>query len=648
MAARLTLAALASGSSQDDPPPPRFVQFIGDLHRVNYVAPPYQVPEVHRTIAATEQVIDNLEEELRAIKERKEQIEREQRDLKRLLFNCRSSLSPIRALPSNILLEIFQYLLPPQPDHPAEIVADRPISTSMDKKCAPWLTGSVCRSWRFLTRSTPHLWKTVSLRLSCRSTPGHGSCFALYARRMTQFLEVSQANDTQLLVYIHLADVKPDCRSFPLIMLNLAAHSYRFRSLNIRYQVNSPNAPMQPMCDLIQGLMGNTPEVRRGHYRKLVRFTCGVTFVDKAKEDVVVRYTGQNLGGFDMRHLRTTDQMRFQHGMFIQIHPSLAPGAYPWSQMRTLILQRLSAAVVLDILSLVTHVIHLELADIRPPPLGGEEVPGLSPEDLAALEVRMPAVPIKLPNLDLFAFSPPCSCILDHLVTPMVRHFRADDESSTHKVTHPTVLASVIAYLHRNPHKLNYVMFDMAVPLDQSEALFTPLENIRILEFRFNDACGFDAETCVNPDEIITLLSSTRASASDFSYMPKLAELRLRYFGPLEEQPEIDFPRTCRILNLRSLATPLTMIRSAVITDIAPDCTEWEESARRVRQEIRMLAEVGISIVFESTDEELLRMQPPSGEIEDDLEELPTGENFESGESEGVSEGSSGHETSED
>nr|GAT47129.1 predicted protein [Mycena chlorophos] len=78
---------------------------------------------------------------------------RTQRDaLFKNIFAHQSLLSPIRRLPSDVLVEIFSACLPTK--HYPLIHPSQP----------PLLFGRVCRYWRELSRATPLLWKKVHIR----------------------------------------------------------------------------------------------------------------------------------------------------------------------------------------------------------------------------------------------------------------------------------------------------------------------------------------------------------------------------------------------------------------------------------------------------------------------------------------------------
>ncbi|KAK0434436.1 hypothetical protein EV421DRAFT_1991890 [Armillaria borealis] len=71
------------------------------------------------------------------------------------LENHKSIFAPVRRLPNDVLLYIFQ--------------TSFDASIELDVKTIPWLLGYICHHWRALSRSSPSLWADVSFESVCSS-----------------------------------------------------------------------------------------------------------------------------------------------------------------------------------------------------------------------------------------------------------------------------------------------------------------------------------------------------------------------------------------------------------------------------------------------------------------------------------------------
>ncbi len=71
------------------------------------------------------------------------------------LENHKSIFAPVRRLPNDVLLYIFQTSID--------------ASVELDVKTIPWLLGYICHHWRALSRSSSSLWTTIFLESECSS-----------------------------------------------------------------------------------------------------------------------------------------------------------------------------------------------------------------------------------------------------------------------------------------------------------------------------------------------------------------------------------------------------------------------------------------------------------------------------------------------
>ncbi|SJL11668.1 uncharacterized protein ARMOST_15074 [Armillaria ostoyae] len=101
------------------------------------------VPWIENDIAAYEEELSNVENQIALLTRRKEQLERS-------LPRHKSLLAPVHRLPRDILVEIFRW------------AAHRP-KNSLDVTKGVWPLGRVCGWWRDIVLTSPVLWSVVIL-----------------------------------------------------------------------------------------------------------------------------------------------------------------------------------------------------------------------------------------------------------------------------------------------------------------------------------------------------------------------------------------------------------------------------------------------------------------------------------------------------
>ncbi len=107
------------------------------------------------------------------------------------LENHKSIFAPIRRLPNDVLLYIFQ-----------TSIDDR---VKLDVKTIPWLLGYICHHWRALSRSAGSLWTDIFLESVCSSNlpPGRSSL-------RKHLLSLSRSSPLKIrIAMIHPRDVDP-------------------------------------------------------------------------------------------------------------------------------------------------------------------------------------------------------------------------------------------------------------------------------------------------------------------------------------------------------------------------------------------------------------------------------------------------------
>ncbi|SJL04113.1 uncharacterized protein ARMOST_07473 [Armillaria ostoyae] len=146
--------------------------------------------------------ISNLEQELQTIESLFIQIRDRREKLLKDLGSCKALLAPIRHLPRETLLQIFN-------------LASSDIPDPLD---APWSLGQVCSTWRSISRSCPSLWTGIYISESNRDC--------------TTFLKkyISLSRDLP----IHLTmDFDPDEEAMSDVVSDLVLHSERWASLEV-------------------------------------------------------------------------------------------------------------------------------------------------------------------------------------------------------------------------------------------------------------------------------------------------------------------------------------------------------------------------------------------------------------------------------
>ncbi len=115
-------------------------------------------------LASVVEHIRRLESEIRArndeLKQSQEPAIHHDKDLAvQDLENHKSIFAPVRRLPNDVLLRIFEMSICTQPNS---------LCTS-NPKTMPWLLGYVCHHWSALCRASPSLWTRISLQSGCSS-----------------------------------------------------------------------------------------------------------------------------------------------------------------------------------------------------------------------------------------------------------------------------------------------------------------------------------------------------------------------------------------------------------------------------------------------------------------------------------------------
>ncbi|KII92014.1 hypothetical protein PLICRDRAFT_104006, partial [Plicaturopsis crispa FD-325 SS-3] len=137
-------------------PSPAHTSPVPDLIGTNGVPPPSKVPAIRRLIGEETKRLSVLETELARMQAIVDRLARERNEAEKTVRTHRDLLSLARALPPELLSEIFVHCLPED--------------TTPNVRRAPLLLGRVCRRWRAISLSTPQLWSSISITLH-KDTP---------------------------------------------------------------------------------------------------------------------------------------------------------------------------------------------------------------------------------------------------------------------------------------------------------------------------------------------------------------------------------------------------------------------------------------------------------------------------------------------
>ncbi|KIK56893.1 hypothetical protein GYMLUDRAFT_46783 [Collybiopsis luxurians FD-317 M1] len=169
----------------------------------------------------------------------------------------RTVLHPIRRLPREVILEIFEWCVGVNSIEPDSVVTDDPdlklpglrVVSSLSSGKAPWVLGQISRSWRAIALSSPKLWSSVSIFLRT-----HHQTAALQRRvELAQVsllaLYLTRSQDYPLSLYVNSLHA-----SHPLLSM-LYAQSHRWRNAVLYL-------PIEALRDLSFSVKGALPLLR--------------------------------------------------------------------------------------------------------------------------------------------------------------------------------------------------------------------------------------------------------------------------------------------------------------------------------------------------------------------------------------------------
>ncbi|KAF9061320.1 hypothetical protein BDP27DRAFT_1429132 [Rhodocollybia butyracea] len=169
----------------------------------------------------------------------------------------RTVLHPIRRLPADIILEIFDWCVSVQSIEPDSVVLDNPelklpglrVVQSLHSVHPPWNLGQVSRNWRNIALSSPKLWSSVSIFL--RTTHPSASIQRRVELSQVSLLSIylTRSHDYPLSVYINSLHAE-----HPLLSM-IYAQSHRWRNAVLYL-------PVETLRNLSFSIKGALPMLR--------------------------------------------------------------------------------------------------------------------------------------------------------------------------------------------------------------------------------------------------------------------------------------------------------------------------------------------------------------------------------------------------
>ncbi|PBK59388.1 hypothetical protein ARMSODRAFT_1027444 [Armillaria solidipes] len=197
------------------------------------------------------------------------------------LENHKSMFAPVRRLPNDVLLRIFQL----------SIATKFSSRCSLDVTAVSWLLGYICHHWRDLSRSSPSLWTGMSLMSECPSDRSPGK-----HRLLQNLLSLSRSSPLSINVeMVHPYDAKAphhcagDDRD--IILEDIVLHSQRWSHIN--FTICGPVSALQDFSShlpLLRTLYLMTHDHNLAHAHILRMFSSAPLLQDLAFSGNIVQW----------------------------------------------------------------------------------------------------------------------------------------------------------------------------------------------------------------------------------------------------------------------------------------------------------------------------------------------------------------------
>ncbi|THU93492.1 hypothetical protein K435DRAFT_840238 [Dendrothele bispora CBS 962.96] len=155
----------------------------------------------------------------------------ERRRLDSIESSYKSILHPIRAMPDEILGEIFLHCVP----HSSKLTRrSHPTNSLHTTEWMPWVLGQVCSRWRTLSTASPQLWSYVGFTIP---SPGPGGINDKKSTYMLWLLSLQLQRSTPQPITLHItADAV--YHNHPALIV-ICAHSFRWKKARLTLSFQS-------------------------------------------------------------------------------------------------------------------------------------------------------------------------------------------------------------------------------------------------------------------------------------------------------------------------------------------------------------------------------------------------------------------------
>ncbi|KAF5356427.1 hypothetical protein D9758_009524 [Tetrapyrgos nigripes] len=197
--------------------------------------------QLSKLISNAEQDLSDYEKDIQSVENVLLDLSKKKEELERYVDHCKSYLSPIRRLPTEIMGEIFlnyqDLHMSDREDRQFRGPLTRPLYSS--PAMTALVLSSVCKLWHTITLATPQLWSRFSLRI-------RGKCGSL-----SHLLEIYLSRSKQHPLTFDVV-VNGDGPNSNIIIRLLSAHSHRWFFANC--DGRCPGLNMQLDLPLLQSL----------------------------------------------------------------------------------------------------------------------------------------------------------------------------------------------------------------------------------------------------------------------------------------------------------------------------------------------------------------------------------------------------------
>ncbi|PBK80619.1 hypothetical protein ARMGADRAFT_1068875 [Armillaria gallica] len=210
---------------------------------------------LNASIRNVDEAAKKIEADINTVRSALAYLERQKAYVKQINADYRATYSPIRALPSDILIEIFLQTRDPPRPYVTRLGDSFPGSFWVsDVNNGPWRLGQVCGAWRHIvTQACPQLWSTmvVSFSWDTRRKKGVIQLLDTALNRSRQYpLSIQFFHEARK--QFHLDDANTGMMCFRLLM----KQSYRWRHIyfDMPEYIYSVLSPIQGHVPLLESL----------------------------------------------------------------------------------------------------------------------------------------------------------------------------------------------------------------------------------------------------------------------------------------------------------------------------------------------------------------------------------------------------------